>query len=76
MYIKYVVHETVLSETEKRLGCALFLLLPVSISLLEGMPFGKIMYVASSRKRNFNPLIHCAGDIFACQVGSMTGNAM
>jgi hypothetical protein len=40
------------------------------------MHFGKIMYVASSRKRNFNPLIHCAGDIFACQVGSMTGNAM
>jgi hypothetical protein len=40
------------------------------------MHFGKIMYVASSRKRNFNPLIHCAGVIFACQVGSMTGNAM
>jgi hypothetical protein len=51
MYIKYVVHESVLSETEKRLGCALFLLLPVSISLLECMHFGKIMYVASSRKR-------------------------
>ncbi len=73
MYSKHVVHATIFAETEKRLGCVLFLLYLSLYLCWSGrcMHFGKIMLVASSRKRNFYPLIHCAGDIFACHVESI-----